>query len=102
MEEQIKRGILEMCVLSLLSRNDYHGYKLAKEIRSYFPEVNESTIYGILRRLHEEHSVDIFRETDPKTPVRKYYKINYQGRDRLSSALTIWLHVAKAVEDICF
>lgn len=102
MEEQIKRGILEMCVLSLLSRNNYHGYKLAKEIRSFFPEVNESTVYGILRRLHAEHSVDVFFENDPHSPVRKYYQINEQGKAALASAQSIWLRVAYIVEDICF
>lgn len=101
MEEQIKRGILEMCVLSLLARNDCYGYKLAKEIRDHFPEVNESTVYGILRRLHGEHSVDIFYETDPKGPPRKYYRINEQGRDRLASALAVWRRVVRTVGEIC-
>lgn len=102
MEEQIKRGILEMCVLSLLSRNNYHGYKLAKEIRHFFPEVNESTVYGILRRLHAEKSVEVFFEPNQQGPVRKYYKITEKGIDVLSSALSIWLRISDIVKDICF
>ena len=101
MEEQLKRGVLEMCVLSLLSHHNYHGYKMAKEIRALFPEVTESTVYGILRRLHADGSVDVFFETNQNSPNRKYYKINEQGKKMLSSAISMWLRIAHIVEDIC-
>ena len=62
----LKCGILKMCALTVPSRHEYHGYKLAKEIRGYFPQVNGSTVYGILGRLQGEGSVGVFCEADPK------------------------------------
>lgn len=41
-----------MCILKLISEKDYYGYDIMKEIHNYFPEVNESTFYAVLRRLH--------------------------------------------------
>lgn len=48
---QIKKGVLEMCLLHKLSQQDYYGYNLMHEMNILFPEVNSSTFYAILRRL---------------------------------------------------
>ena len=54
MDAQIKKGILEMCLLLKLAKKDYYGYELMKEMNLLFPDVYESTFYAILRRLKKE------------------------------------------------
>lgn len=48
MDAQIKKGILEMCILKKLSEDDYYGYTLMQEMRKLFADVNDSTFYAIL------------------------------------------------------
>ena len=57
---QIKKGVLEMCLLHKLSQQDYYGYNLMHEMNILFPEVNSSTFYAILRRLKNDGFADIY------------------------------------------
>ena len=101
MDGQMKKGVLEMCILSIISRDSPYGYEITKRIRSFFPDVNDSTIYGILRRLRSDHSVEVFHGEQSNGPVRKYYKITPQGEQALSSALDSWQQITKSVSAIC-
>lgn len=101
MDGQMKKGVLEMCILSVVSRDSLYGYEITKHIRSYFPDVNDSTIYGILRRLRSDGSVEVFHGEESNGPVRKYYKITSQGETALSSALDSWLQLTEAVAALC-
>ena len=60
MDAQIKKGVLEMCLLQKLSVQDYYGYHLMREMKVLFPEVNDSTFYAILRRLHKDGSAIVY------------------------------------------
>lgn len=102
MEGQMKKGVLEMCILCMISRDCPYGYEITKRIRSFFPDVNESTIYGVLRRLRSDESVEVFYGEDSNGPVRKYYKITPNGESALASSMDSWLKITKAVEAICF
>lgn len=97
----MKKGVLEMCILSIISRDSPYGYEITKRIRSFFPDVNDSTIYGILRRLRSDNSVEIFHGEESNGPIRKYYKITEQGQNALASALNSWTQITKAVAAIC-
>ena len=101
MDGQMKKGVLEMCILSIVSRDCLYGYEITKRIRSFFPDVNDSTIYGILRRLRSDGSVEVFHGEESSGPVRKYYKITNQGMDALSSALNSWMQLTEAVAALC-
>ena len=60
MNAQFKKGILEKCILLIVKReNSIYGYDLIKKIGIFFPEVNESTFYAILRRLEQRNSLRI-------------------------------------------
>ncbi len=93
MDVQLKRGLLEICVLSLLSQKDSYGYQLIKDISSVI-EISESTLYPILKRLENAQCLRIYtREHDGR--LRKYYAITKAGRDRITEFLADWMDVMK-------
>ena len=87
MNAQIKKGILEMCILHVISGEDLYGYDIIQRLHGFFPEVMESTFYAILRRLHKEGAATTFAGEVSKGPVRKYYKITEQGQQQLEQSI---------------
>ena len=80
MDAQLKRGILNICVLKLLENESMYGYELVKTIQQYFRDTEESTLYAILRRLNKEGLTDMYYSDVSNGPVRKYYSITELGR----------------------
>ncbi|MBC7419543.1 MAG: PadR family transcriptional regulator [Bdellovibrio sp.] len=80
MNPQFKKGILELCVLSVVSRKDYYGYELVEEISKVI-EISEGTLYPILRRLTEEKCFETYLQESNEGPSRKYYKITKLGKE---------------------
>ena len=99
MDGQLKRGILDVCVLAMLLRGESYGYKLVRDV-SEIIEITESTLYPILKRLETAGQVTV-RSAEHNGRLRKYYAITGEGRARVESFLTEWrelAHVLKAVE----
>lgn len=90
MNAQLKKGILEMCLLYKLSQRDYYGYDLVREIQSLFPEVKDSTYYAILRRLYAEGKASVYEGKESGGPTRKYYRLTKSGEDALLLAKRDW------------
>ncbi|HOP57346.1 MAG TPA: PadR family transcriptional regulator [Bacillota bacterium] len=78
MNAQFKRGIVELCVLSLLAEKDMYGYRIISELAKNI-DVNENTIYPILRRLTAEKYFDTYLEESPDGAPRKYYQMTDKG-----------------------
>ncbi|MCF7926255.1 MAG: PadR family transcriptional regulator [Candidatus Izimaplasma sp.] len=78
MKAQFKRGIVELCVLSELAIEDMYGYLVINNISKYL-DVNENTIYPILRRLTKEDYFTTYLKESPKGAARKYYKMTKKG-----------------------
>lgn len=100
MDAQIKKGVLEMCILYKLSQKDYYGYPLMQEMKTLFPEVNDSTFYAILRRLSKEKAADLYLGQESGGPQRKYYKITAEGMDRLEKMIYDWNQLKTKVSEI--
>ena len=100
MDAQIKKGILEMCILQLLAQEPMYGYPLMKYIRTLFPEVDESTVYAILRRLYKEGFADSYFAESSEGPKRKYYSITEEGRERLEEYCSQWDEIVNIVNEI--
>lgn len=83
MDAQMKKGILDMCILYLISREEMYGYDIMQKMNCYFPEVNESTFYAILRRLNKEGAAETYLGEESMGPKRKYYRITEEGKERL-------------------
>jgi PadR family transcriptional regulator PadR len=87
MDIQLKRGLLEICVLTVLNRGDSYGYQIIKDVSPYI-EISESTLYPILKRLETNQSV-VVNSVEHNGRLRKYYKITTTGRNRIVDFLDI-------------
>ena len=96
MDAKLKKGAIEMCVLHVLKNNDSYGYDISEKI-SQFIEVNEGTIYPILRRLNDLDFVTTYLKESNDGPPRKYYKITESGVERYNLLKTDWLEFNKSV-----
>ena len=102
MNAQIKKGILEMCILYLVSQEDMYGYTIMKKMSKYFPEVNESTFYSILRRLNKENATETYIGEVSNGPKRKYYRITKSGELYLKQNINSWRQINNVVNDIVY
>lgn len=80
MNIQFKKGVLELCVLSILDKKDCYGYELVNEISKNIA-ISEGTVYPLLRRLKSEGYFTTYLQESQEGPPRKYYKITNLGRD---------------------
>ena len=88
MDVQIKKGLLDVCVLALLKRGDSYGYQLISDL-SGVVEVSESTLYPILKRLEAAGQLVTYtREWGGR--LRRYYKITRLGLDRVADFSREW------------
>ncbi|MBX2987580.1 MAG: PadR family transcriptional regulator [Bdellovibrionaceae bacterium] len=99
MNAQFKKGILELCVLSLIRRRDYYGYELVEEISKQF-EISEGTIYPILRRLTDEKYFETYLRESSSGPPRKYYRLTDEGRAAHAQLLREWNDFDRQVKSL--
>ena len=83
MDVQLKKGILDVCVLSAISKGESYGYKIISDLNGII-EISESTLYPILRRL-ETGGFITARTAEYNGRLRRYYKITPSGLDKLKS-----------------
>lgn len=88
MDIQIKRGLLDVCVLAAIRSEESYGYRIIKEMQPYV-EISESTLYPILRRL-EAASLLTVRSAEHNGRLRKYYRITEAGLARLAEFRQEW------------
>ena len=88
MDAQLKRGVLDACVLTVLRRGESYGYRLVRDV-SEIIEITESTLYPILKRLEAGGFVTV-RSAEHNGRLRKYYHITPQGLKRLSEYREDW------------
>ena len=91
MDIQLKRGMLEICVLASMLGEDTYGYKLIKDVSSYI-DISESTLYPILKRLESAKYVTAY-SVEYNSRLRRYYKITDAGRARIKEFLDEWQKV---------
>ncbi|MCI9084464.1 MAG: PadR family transcriptional regulator [Bacilli bacterium] len=98
MNSQFKKGVLELIVLLSVSKRDMYGYELVLEV-SRIVEVNEGTIYPLLRRLTNEKYFETYLVESSEGPSRKYYKITILGKKRVKELKKIWKEFSISVND---
>ncbi|MCR5221836.1 MAG: PadR family transcriptional regulator [Lachnospiraceae bacterium] len=96
MEIQMKRGLLDVCVLAAIKSEDSYGYRIVKDISPYV-EISESTLYPILRRL-ETGSMLTVRSAEHNGRLRKYYHITEQGLARIEAFKEEWKEIMNIYE----
>ena len=88
MDVQMKRGLLDVCVLAAIQSEDSYGYQIIKDIKPYV-DVSESTLYPILRRLEEGRLLTV-RSMEHNGRLRKYYHITDAGKARIEDFKEDW------------
>ncbi len=88
MDVQRKKGVLDVCVLSVLCQGPSYGYQIVKEV-SRCIEISESTLYPLLKRLEQAGCLETYRE-EHNGRLRKYYQITEAGRRKIAEFLDEW------------
>jgi len=98
-EIQLKKGVLVLCVLALLSRGNSYAYEIASRL-SHAVGMGEGTIYPLMRRMQSDGLVATYLEESPSGPPRKYYRLTDAGHESLTAQLAEWRSFVTAVEGI--
>lgn len=88
MDIQLKRGLLDICVLSAIGEQESYGYQIIKDMRPYVT-LSESTLYPILRRLESANLLTV-RNAPHNGRLRKYYRITPLGLQRIENFKQEW------------
>jgi PadR family transcriptional regulator PadR len=91
MDIQMKRGLLDVCVLAAIKDDESYGYRIIKDIKPYL-DISESTLYPILRRLEAAELLTV-RTAEHDGRLRKYYKITKQGLKRIEDFKEEWKEI---------
>ena len=88
MDIQLKRGLLDVCVLAAIKNEDSYGYRIIKDMKPYI-ELSESTLYTILKRLENAEMLTVW-SAEHGGRLRKYYRITEIGRRRIEEFKAEW------------
>ena len=91
MDIQLKRGLLDVCVLAAIKSDDSYGYKIIKDMKPYI-ELSESTLYTILKRLESANMLTV-RTVEHDGRLRKYYHITDNGIKRIADFKEDWKEI---------
>jgi PadR family transcriptional regulator, regulatory protein PadR len=94
---QMRKGVLEMCVLAILAERETYPPKIVEQLKGTQLEIVEGTIYPLLTRLKNEGLLDYVWREGEKGPPRKYYIINNNGREVLITLTETWNQLVQAV-----
>ena len=91
MDVQLKRGLLDVCVLAAIEHEESYGYKIIKDMTPYM-ELSESTLYTILKRLENAQMLTV-RTAEHGGRLRKYYRITQAGLGRIADFKEDWKQI---------
>lgn len=93
---QLKKGVLELCVLAVLSRGESYAYDIAARLAEAI-DMGEGTIYPLMRRMQNDGLVETYLAESSSGPPRKYYKLTEAGRAAYAAQRESYLRFAQAV-----
>jgi PadR family transcriptional regulator PadR len=96
-QTQLRKGVLELCVLTLLSRADSYGYEIASRLMQEVG-MGEGTIYPLMRRMQDDGLVSTYLVEAPGGPPRKYYRLTEYGKATLIAQREEWKNFMMSVE----
>ena len=98
---QLRRGIIEFCILTLISKRDRYGYELITSLEQWEElSITEGTLYPLLKRLKREKLIESYWKESQSGPPRKYYKLAYSGKILLKTMNGIWSKLTKGVTEL--
>ena len=99
MNVQFKKGVLNLCVLVLLDKQDRYGYELVQKISDQIA-ISEGSVYPLLRRLTKEGYFTTYLQESTEGPPRKYYTLTDAGREYLHEQLNEWENFTRGVNTL--
>lgn len=101
-KSQLKRGILEYCILLMIKKKPWYGYELISEISKWdIIAAKESTIYPLLRRMQkEEYLESTWQDSQEGLPPRKYYQLTARGCEYLELMKIEWGHLVELITEL--
>ncbi|SNZ10142.1 transcriptional regulator, PadR family [Terribacillus aidingensis] len=98
---EMLKGLLEGCVLEIISRGETYGYEITQQLRQLgFTDVVEGTVYTITMRLEKNNLVDIEKKPSTIGPPRKFYTLNTAGKAHLENFWGKWAFVSSKVNEL--
>jgi len=98
---EMLKGVLEGCVLEIISREETYGYEITRRLNSLgFADVVEGTVYTILIRLEKNKLVEITKKPSDMGPPRKFFTINDAGREELRRFWEKWEFVSSKIDEL--
>ena len=102
-DTQLMKGILEGCVLSIISENETYGYEiLTRLVLEGFNELGEGTLYPVLTRLEKKGLISCRKQKSPLGPVRKYYTLSKEGYEWLEEFKKVYKSTVNSANKILF
>lgn len=99
MNAQYKKGVLELCVLCLLSKGDCYGYEISERLSRHI-DIADGTVYPLLRKLKSDGLVTTYLQEESGGPPRKYYKLTTTGMESFVEDKEEYLRFAKSIEKL--
>jgi len=96
----LKKDLIELCLLHLLSQGDQYGYDLLRRLHAAFPDTQESAVYALLRGLCREGCSEKYVGASSDGPARKYYRLTNYGMGRYGELLKQWRALLDALAEL--
>ncbi|WP_027624296.1 PadR family transcriptional regulator [Clostridium lundense] len=98
---QMLKGLLEGCILKIISKNETYGYEICEKLVKFgFKEVTEGSVYPILIRLEKKKLIFSIMKPSPLGPMRKYYYITDEGKNELMEFIGTWSEMKENVQNV--
>lgn len=100
-ESQLLRGVLEGCILGIISKGETYGYEILGKLEAAgFVNLLEGTLYPVLMRLEKKKLISYRKEKSPYGPIRKYYSVTAEGEQYYKSFEESYRRITEAAEKI--
>lgn len=96
----LKKDLISLCLLHLLDGKDQYGYELLHCLHEGFPDTQESVIYALLREMCRNGLIQWYKGETSGGPVRKYYRLTQDGRNKKELLLAEWRRVRDTVKNL--
>lgn len=100
-ETQLRKGLLDIAVMNILTHGSYHGYDLVQKLkRLEGMKIREGNVYPILSRLKQEKLVKTYKRLSQDGPPRNYFELTEQGKEALAQMNSHWQQIIKSISTI--
>lgn len=99
MNSQYKKGVVELCVLSLLEKGDCYGYEISETLSRHI-DIADGTVYPVLRKLKADGLLTTYLQEESGGPPRKYYQLTLLGRETYQADREEYLKFAREVRTL--